>query len=129
MQKNSYSAIHEAFPARKCFALEELNLSPHCGPLLLVVEIIGIHSIFHYSSIVPCVEVCNRIFQVLNGFQLIFGCILVNLKAFCLKICIMDGRLSPLGWKAANSIHQQLKLTPGVAEDPPPDMNKIKSNI
>ena len=74
-------------------------------------------------------EVSNPIFQVLNGFQLMFGGILANLKADNLKVCIMDGRLSPLGWKAANSIHQQLKLTPGVAENLPPDMNEINSNI
>ena len=57
------------------------------------------------------------------------GGILANLKADNVKVCIMDGRLSALGWKAANSIHRQLKLTRGVAEDPPPDMNEIKSNI
>ena len=74
-------------------------------------------------------KVCIQIFQVLNGFQLMFGGILANFKASCLKLCIVDGRLSALGWKAANSIHQQLKLTPGVAENLPPDMNEINSNI
>ena len=69
---------------------------------------------FKYSSSLRCVKVCNQIFQVFNGFHLMFGGILENLKASCLKLCIVDGRLSALGWKVADSIHQQLKLIPGV---------------
>ena len=82
-----------------------------------------------YLQFVPGLEVCNWIFQVSNDFLLMFGGILANMNSDSLKVCTMDGRLSALGWKAANSIRQQLKLTPGVAENLPPDMNEINSNI